>query len=345
LTSDPTLRDAGGAAHRGAARIAKGGIAGQAQGRSVVLTGLTRRQWLAGAGAGLSAAATAEAAEPAADKKAFRYMLNTATIMGQKLPVAEEVEIAAKAGYQAIEPWVRELQAHVNAGHSLKDLAKRVTDRGLRVESAIGFAEWLVDDDARRKKGLEQAARDMELVRQVGGTRLAAPPAGATMAGIDPLKAAERYRALLEVGAKVGVVPQVEVWGFSKVLSRLGETAMVAIESGHPRACVLADVYHLHKGGSGFTGVQLLSPAALQVFHMNDYPADPPRDKITDAARVYPGDGVAPLTGLLRDLHRLGFRGLLSLELFNRDYWKQDALLVARTGLAKMKAVVAKALG
>jgi sugar phosphate isomerase/epimerase len=137
----------------------------------------------------------------------------------------------------------------------------------------------------------------------------------------------------------MGVVAQVEVWGFSKSLSRLGETALVAIESGHPRACVLADVYHLHKGGSGFEGLKLLGPQALQVFHMNDYPADPPREKITDAHRVYPGDGVAPLKAMLRDLRRLGFAGFLSLELFNRDYWKQDAMLVARTGLEKMRAV------
>jgi sugar phosphate isomerase/epimerase len=77
---------------------------------------------------------------------------------------------------------------------------------------------------------------------------------------------------------------------------------------------------------------------------MNDYPADPPREKITDAHRVYPGDGVAPLVEMLRDLRRLGFSGFLSLELFNRDYWKQDALLVAKTGLAKMKAVAEQAL-
>jgi sugar phosphate isomerase/epimerase len=140
------------------------------------------------------------------------------------------------------------------------------------------------------------------------------------------------------------VVPQVEVWGFSKSLSRLGETALVAIESGHPQACVLADVYHLYKGGSGFTGLKLLSGAALHVFHMNDYPAAPPRAKISDAERVYPGDGIAPLTQVLRDLYRLGFRGALSLELFNRGYWKQDALVVARTGLKKMRALVEKAL-
>jgi 2-keto-myo-inositol isomerase len=308
---------------------------------------LTRRQWLAGAsavaGVGL-AGAPAGAAKPG--DRPFRFMLNTATIMGQKLSPAEEVDVAAKAGYQAIEPWVPKLHEYVKGGGSLKDLAKRVRDRGLSVESAIGFAEWVVDDDAARKKGLEQAKRDMDLVRQIGGKRIAAPPAGATeRGGLDLMKVAERYRALLEVGAKLDVVPQVEVWGFSKNLSRLGETALVAIESRHPGACVLADVFHLHKGGSGFTGLKLLGPAALQVFHMNDYPADPPREKITDASRVYPGDGVAPLVPMLRDLHALGFRGLLSLELFNRDYWKQDALAVAKTGLAKMRAVVGKALG
>ena len=99
-------------------------------------------------------------------------------------------------------------------------------------------------------------------------------------------------------------------------------------------------MYHLHKGGSGFGGLRLLSAAALPVFHMNDYPAKPPRATITDADRVYPGDGVAPLRQLLRDLRGLGFRGVLSLELFNRTYWKQDALAVARTGLEKMRAVV-----
>ncbi len=303
----------------------------------------TRRQWLAGATAlvGALAPGAAPAAAPKKDRP-FGYMLNTATIMGQKLSL---VEVAAKAGYDAIEPWVRDLEAHVKAGKSLSDVAKRIRDHGLKVESAIGFAGWLVEDAAARKKGLEQARRDMDLVAQLGGTRIAAPPAGATdVANLDLGKATERYRALCEVGDRAGVSPQVEVWGFSKALSRLGETALVAIESGHPRACVLADVYHLHKGGSGFGGLRLLGPGALQVFHMNDYPANPPRASITDAHRVYPGDGVAPLAAMLRDLYQLGFRGMLSLELFNRNYWKQDANLVAKTGLEKMKAVVARAL-
>lgn len=305
---------------------------------------ITRREMLAGAALTVSGVTTAAQPKPARDP--FIYMFNTSTIQGQNLPITDEVDIAAKAGYQAFEPWIRELDRYVQGGGNLRDLSRRISDAGLRVESSIGFAEWIVDDEGRRRKGLEEARRAMDMVRQIGGRRLAAPPVGATdQTNLSLMRAAERYRALADIGAQIGVTPQIEVWGFSKSLSRLGECAMIAIESGHPQACVLADVYHLHKGGSGFAGLHLLTGAAMQVFHMNDYPAMPGRDKITDAHRVYPGDGVAPLVPMLRDLRQLGFRGALSLELFNREYWKQDPLAVARSGLEKMKAVARASLG
>jgi 2-keto-myo-inositol isomerase len=304
----------------------------------------TRRDMLAGTAmlglAGAAQAATEPAAPNQAQRDPFIFQLNTSTIRGQNLPIVDEVAIAAKAGYQAFEPWINELERYTQTGGNLRDLGRRIADAGLRVESAIGFTEWVVDDNARRRRGLEESRRVMDLVRQIGGKRLAAPPVGATeQTDLSLERATERYRALLEIGIKIGVIPQLELWGFSKSLNRLGECAQLAIECGLPEACVLADVYHLHKGGSGFTGLKLLSGSALQVFHMNDYPAKPGRAQITDAHRVYPGDGTAPLVPMLRDLRRAGFHGALSLELFNREYWKQDALHVARTGLEKMRAV------
>jgi 2-keto-myo-inositol isomerase len=309
---------------------------------------LSRRQWLGGmsatvmTGMATAAVATGQQAKPAADP--FLYCLNTATIRGQGLSIVEEIGLVARAGYQAIEPWINELEVHVQKGGGLRDLGTRISDAGLRVPSAIGFAEWIVDDEGQRKKGLERARRDMDMVRQIGGSYIAAPPSGATKVEVNLLRAAERYRALLEIGAKIGVIPQLELWGFSRTLSRLGETALVAIESGHPRACILADVYHLYKGGSGFGGMRLLNGAAMQTFHFNDYPGKPPRGEITDAYRVYPGDGIAPLSQVLRDLRESGFRRALSLEVFNRDYWKQDVVTVLRTGLDRMRAVVRSSL-
>src|SRR5215470_11134273 len=129
----------------------------------------SRREWLV-TGIGLATAVTVKAAQPA--KEPFGYCFNTATIMGQKLPVVQQVDVTAKAGYQGFEPWVRDLDQYAKDGGSLKDLGKRLRDSGLSVPSAIGFAEWVVEDDARRKKGLEQAKRDMDMVQQIGGNRL-----------------------------------------------------------------------------------------------------------------------------------------------------------------------------
>ncbi|MFO0790765.1 MAG: sugar phosphate isomerase/epimerase [Pirellulales bacterium] len=270
----------------------------------------------------------------------FKYCFNTSTIRGQKLSLPEEIDIVAQAGYHAIEPWIGEIEAYVQQGGSLADLKKRIADVGLTVESSIGFAEWIVDDEARRTKGLEQARRDFELVQQIGGKRMAAPAAGATeVENIDYLKVAERYHALLILGDHFGVVPQVEVWGFSKVLTRLGQAAFVAIESGHSQACVLPDVYHLYKGGSNFAGLGLLNGNRIHVFHVNDYPDTPPRAAIKDSDRVYPGDGVAPLPEILAMLKQIGFHGHLSVELFNQKYWHQDPLLVAKTALEKLRSV------
>jgi 2-keto-myo-inositol isomerase len=309
---------------------------------------LSRRQWLGLTTAAVAAGALPKpvAAAPNRHVGPFRYCLNTSTIREQKLGIVAEVELCTKLGYDGIEPWIRELDDYVKGGGSLPDLKKRIADSGLTVESAIGFAAFLHEDESQRQKGLEEAKRSMDLVRQIGGTHIAAPPVGVTdKTGLDPLALAVRYQALCELGRQMEVLPQLELWGFSKTLSRMGEVAFTGVEAAHPAACYLLDVYHIYKGGSGFEGLSLFPGPRMHCFHINDYPADPPRETIADKHRVYPGDGIAPLDTILRTLRDIGFRGALSLELFNPDYWKQDAELVARTGLEKMRAAVGKALG
>jgi len=308
---------------------------------------LSRREIILGAGALLGAAAlprTAASQERPRDEP-FGYCLNTGTISGFKLPLPQVIDLVAEAGYQAIEPWIGNLDQFVKGGGSLKDIEKRLRDRGITVESAVGFPEWIVDDDARRAKGMETMKRDMDFVAQIGGKRIAAPPAGAyDTPAIEVARVAERYRAVCELGDRMGVVPQVEFWGGAKNnLRQLAQALAVAAGSGHPRACILPDIYHMYKGESDLDGLKNLGSVKAHVLHANDYPADPPREKIGDGHRVYPGDGVAPIARILRDLHASGFRGFLSLELFNREYWKTDAPTVARTGIEKMRAAVRKA--
>ena len=277
----------------------------------------------------------------------FSYCLNTSTIRGSHLPLDRALEVAAEAGFQAVEPWIEEIESYVNAGGTLADLRRLIGDLGLTVAGAVGFAQWIVADDRQRFAGLERMKRDMDLVAGIGGRHIASPPIGAHEPAHErpELKdIAERYRAILELGIHTGVTPVLELWGFSKSLSRLSELLYVAAETNHPNTCLLLDSYHLYKGGSGFGGLRLLNGALLPVFHINDYPAQPPRAQIDDSHRVYPGDGIAPLGELFRTLKAIGFQGFLSVELFNPDYWRQPAQTVARHAIEKTRSAVSQAL-
>lgn len=299
----------------------------------------------ASASTGIAATTDPSSNERPEEADPFVYSLNTGTIRGQKLTLPRQIEVAAEAGYTGIEPWTRDMQKFLDSGGSLADLRKRAADLGLEIVSAIGFADWLGNDEQRRAAGIEQMKREMDWVRQLGGARIAAPPAGMYRVNDADLRViARRYHNLLEIGQQVGVVPQLEIWGTSGTLSRLSEAIFVAVEAAHPDACLLLDAYHLYRGGSDLDSLRLVSGAAMHAFHINDYPAQPPREEMNDSHRVFPGDGAAPLERMLRDLYETGFRGALSLELFNREYWKLDALVAARTGLEKTKAVVKRML-
>ncbi len=321
-------------------------------------TEFKRREWLAAGTAALvggsmnraagaqgpsSQAAEVARAGPnsASQSAAFLLGLNTSTIRGQRLSILEELAIAQKAGYQGMEPWVEELERYAASGGSLEDLAKRFRDAGISIESAIGFFEWIVDDPERRRKGLEAARRSMELVRRAGGKRLAAPPVGATdRAMSDLLKVAGRVSRPARdrrpdrrgpPGRGLGILADPEPIG-----------------RGNPRRDGGQASQRLHLAGRlpltsrGLRAGRSEAPVAERhpCVPFQRLPRRAAREKLTDADRVYPGDGSAPLKALLKDLSAGGFRVMLSLELFNRKYWTQDPLTVARTGLEKMRALI-----
>lgn len=292
-----------------------------------------------GVTAGLTVASSAAFASKKKPKNKFRFSLNTSTISGQKLGIEKYIDIAARAGYECIEPWIGDLKAYMDNGGSLRNLKKLLDDSKLTVVNAIGFAPWMSDDDGQREAGFRQMREEMEIMAALGCVRIAAPAAGVKTVP-DLYKVGERYRALLELGRQTGVRPQLEIWGAS-VFSHIGQAMMAIAVANDPDVRILPDVYHLYRGNSGFESLKMIDGNVIEIFHMNDYPGNIPREQMEDKDRVYPGDGIAPLKQIIADLTAMEGAKILSLELFNRDYWKQDPLQVAKTGLEKMKAACA----
>ncbi len=274
-------------------------------------------------------------------KGPFRFCLNTSTIMGQNPGLLHAVEIAAKAGYDGMELWINDIKDYLKQGNSIQSLAKFISTKGIVVESAISFTEWMVDDDNKRNSALAELEEEMKLIAVLGCHRIAAPPAGVDKdKPLDFQKAGARYREILTLGRKYKVMPQLEFWGASGTLYNFSQALAIAAAANDRDARILPDIYHLFRGGSGFDGLPLVNGKVIEIIHINDYPATKPVNEQTDSDRVYPGDGAAPIKQVLRDLRAMGGTKVLSLELFNKTYWAQDAMLVASKGLQKMKLLV-----
>jgi 2-keto-myo-inositol isomerase len=272
----------------------------------------------------------------------FKYCLNTSTISGQKLGLKKMIEIAVEAGYDSLELWVGDVKGYKAQGNSLQSLKKYMDDSKITVEDAIGFAPWIVDDDQQRTAGFVQMKEEMQLMLELGCKRIAAPAAGVKPGTtLDLFKVGERYKQLLDLGRQTGVMPQLEFWGASPAFYHFGQALMAASAANDPDVKILPDVYHLFRGGSGFDCLNMVDGRLIDVIHINDYPGDVPREKQNDGHRVYPGDGAAPYAQIVSSLKAMGGTKVLSLEVFNAEYWKQDPLTVARTGIEKMRKLFA----
>ena len=279
--------------------------------------------------------APAALAQPKKESR-FKFSLNTSTIRGQKLSLPEIIELAARAGYDGFEPWMMEIQGYLDSGKSLASLKKLASDAGLDFFDCIGFPTWMAQDAEKSKVGFVQMEKEMGILADLGCPRVAAPAIG-TEAPLDLMQAGEKYKRLLDLGRKTGVMPQLEFWGAFPSFYHLGQAMMVAAVADDKDAKILADVYHLFRGGSGFEGMKLLDGQAIDIFHMNDVPGSIPRLEQQDKDRVMPGDGAAPMQELADTLKSKGGEIILSLELFNPTYYAMDAGVVVKEGLEKMK--------
>lgn len=266
--------------------------------------------------------------------------LDTATIRPASLK--DKVKIAAKAGYDAIEPWDGELEEFEANGGNLEDLGKEIRDLGLFVPSVIGLWNALPPTQELWEESLKDTRRRMRMAAAIGAQHIQTIP-NTVGDNYDIKWVAARYRDIIEIGRNEFNLNPALVFVKYFPLKTLGQATAVAIDANHPHAMVIPDVFHMYISEGGFDGLKLLKGNAIAIFQFNDAPASPSLPNLGDEHRVYPGDGILPLTDILKDLKASGFEGCISLELYNPEYWKQDLQQVAITGLRKTLEVIKKA--
>ncbi len=100
------------------------------------------------------------------------------------------------------------------------------------------------------------------------------------------------------------------------------------------------DTFHFYAGNSTFEAIENLKPEKLFIFHINDA-ENLPKTELTDAHRLYPGEGILPIKEIKARFDKIGYDKMVSIEIFRPEYWDQDPFEVAR----KAKKATEKVLG
>ncbi|NRF94810.1 sugar phosphate isomerase/epimerase [Paenibacillus frigoriresistens] len=262
----------------------------------------------------------------------FKPALNASSLFPFNLGVKEQVRIAAESGYEGVELWVRDLDAYLANGGTVKQLKRYISDTDITVVNAIAFFAWSDENEAERERAFVQAEKEMAMLAELGCAAVAAPPFG-NVQRVSLENIAENFAKLAESARQIGIKPYLEFWGRAPKLSRLSEAMYVAMESGVLDAQILLDPFHMYTGGSSVESLTCVNGERIGIVHVNDYPAQPARDVLSDRDRVFPGAGCAPSQQFARTLYDIGYRGYFSLELFIEDYGTKSALDVAKLGL------------
>ena len=233
----------------------------------------------------------------------FTYCLNTSTI--RPTPLLEKIRLAGEAGYTAIEPWNDEVTAYLEQGGSMPELKRALADAGLEVVSVIALHSWITAEGAEHARVLDECRRRMAQAAELGSPYIVASPPQEV---VDLGHATDRFAELFGIGKGIGVLPSMEFLGFVDGIKDVASAWTIASGIGDPRATVVADVFHMIRGGGRVDDLLKIPGDRLANFHINDLPPVPDPLTQKDEDRVMVGEGIADLPRVIANLRTIGYQ-------------------------------------
>jgi 2-keto-myo-inositol isomerase len=243
---------------------------------------------------------------------------------------------SANAGFRkSLEGWARAGIKNVELVSALLDdflksdtiaaAGRLISDLGLTPVSAACGVTGLWEPNPNRAAALECFKKRCEMFAAIGVSKVYNTTTTdiPTFLPDDYTTGAENMREVGEIARQFRLTAMVEFVRASSFISTLPTLLKMTREANHPNLRPMLDTYHFWSGLSKFEDLDLLRPDELAHVHLQDVP-DIPRELLDNTTRLIPGDGIAPLTRILRKLSETGYSGPLSVELFSSQFQQAD---------------------
>ncbi len=272
-----------------------------------------------------------------------------------KMTLALHQNTSSRAGFRAsLEGWAKAGIKNVEITNNLLDgflktdslaAAKRLLgDLGLTPVSAACGVGGLIEPNPNRAASLDNFRKRCEMFATLGLPRTYSTTATMIKPTADDYKAAAgNLREVGEIAKQYQMTAMFEFVRTSTFASTLTSLLSITRAAAQPDVGVLFDCYHFWSGLNKFEDLDTLRPGEIKHAHFQDVP-DMPREMLDTTTRVIPGDGVTPLTAILRKLaDKASYSGALSVELFLPKFQDGDPYEVAREIKGKAEGVMRRA--
>ncbi len=251
------------------------------------------------------------------------------------------LEGASKAGIKLVELIPQHVDEFVKSD-GIPAARRLLADLGLTAVSGSGV-RGLFEPNPGRAKALEDLKVRAELFSQLGVDRLVCPCGTTEKYTLDDYKrAVDHAREAGEIVKPFRATVMLEFMRGSTFIGTLPTALQITRQAAHPFVKPMFDCYHFWAGLSKFEDLDLLHDGEIHHVHFQDVPRIP-RELLDGATRDIPGDGVSPLPAILRALHKKGYNGPLSVELFYPHLQKGDPYEVCTEIRRKAEGVMARA--
>ena len=254
-----------------------------------------------------------------------------------------DIRAAGEAGYDLVEIWAAKLRTFLHS-RPISELKAILTASNVEAYS-INSIEHITFRNPEDYELIKAECGELSAV----ANELACPyivvvpgklPDGATEEQVID-ESVRVLNELADIAEPRGVSLAFEFLGQTDCSVQTLDLAKTIVEKvDRPGVGLVIDTFHFYAGGSSLEAIDSLNPSKLFIFHINDA-EDLPKESLTDAHRLYPGEGILPIAQIKGRFDKIGYDRMVSIEIFRPEYWGHDPFEVAR----KAKAATEKVLG
>ncbi|MGO9420341.1 bifunctional sugar phosphate isomerase/epimerase/4-hydroxyphenylpyruvate dioxygenase family protein [Roseiarcus sp.] len=244
---------------------------------------------------------------------------------------------AAKAGFRAVEIFENDLTFFSGKPHHARRIA---ADLGLEIVALQPLRDFEAAPEPQRSRNIERAARKLDLMGELGCRLLCVCSNVSPEAIDDPDRAAADLAHLADLARRSGMRVGYEALAWGRWVKDWTSAWDIVRTADRDNLGIGLDSFHICVRGNAIEPIADLPADRIALVQVADAPAltmDPL--SLSRHYRCYPGQGDYPIVDYLDAVTRSGYRGPLSLEIFNDQFRGAAASAIAVDGMRSLRAV------